>query len=156
MKRLLLAAPLLLGACVTTFRSDVRFLKGYTDVIVLHERDGDAQVAICPLLQGRVMTSTATGSGGMSYGWINYELIASGEKRPHINVYGGEDRFWLGPEGGQYSIFFKKGDPFDLEHWQTPAPIDTEPFQVVKADEDRVSLKKVIRLTNASGTDFTL
>jgi hypothetical protein len=27
---------------------------------------------------------------------------------PHINVFGGEDRFWLGPEGGQFSIFFAK------------------------------------------------
>ncbi len=156
MKRLALAAPLLLSACVTTFRSDVRFLQGYTDVIVLHERDSDARIAICPLLQGRVMTSTATGPGGMSYGWINYELIASGEKRPHINVYGGEDRFWLGPEGGQFSIFFRKGEPFDLEHWQTPAPIDTEPFEVIKRAEDRVALKKVVQLVNASGTPFTL
>ena len=32
-----------------------------------------------------------------------------------MNGFGGEDRFWLGPEGGQFSIFFKKDDPFDLE-----------------------------------------
>jgi hypothetical protein len=156
MKRLLLAAPLVLASCVTTFRSDMEFLKAHTDVIELNERDGNARIAICPLLQGRVMTSTATGRGGMSYGWINYDLVASGEKRAHINVYGGEDRFWLGPEGGQFSIFFKKGDPFDLEHWQTPAPIDTEPFEVVKTSEDRVTLKKVIQLVNASGFAFTL
>ena len=41
----------------------------------------------------------------------------------------GEDRFWLGPEGGQFALFFKKGDPFDLDHWQTPAMMDTEPFE---------------------------
>ena len=29
--------------------------------------------------------------------------------KEHVNVFGGEDRFWLGPEGGQYSIFFVKG-----------------------------------------------
>ena len=33
-------------------------------------------------------------------------------------------RFWLGPEGGQYSLYFKPGDPFDLAHWQVPEPID--------------------------------
>ncbi len=156
MSRLALAAPILLAACGTTFRSDVRFLKGYTDVIVLGQRDGDAAVAVCPAYQGRVMTSTATGPGGLSYGWINYELVASGETRPHINVFGGEDRFWLGPEGGQFSIFFAKGAPFDLEHWFTPAPIDTERFDVVRRDEERVALKKVMQLTNASGTRFTL
>ena len=48
-----------------------------------------------------------------------------------MNVYGGEDRFWLGPEGGQFSLFFAPGAPQDLAHWQTPAPIDAEPFTLV-------------------------
>ena len=42
------------------------------------------------------------------------DIIASGKTQPHINVYGGEDRFWLGPEGGQFSIFFAKDAKFDL------------------------------------------
>ena len=74
---------------------------------------------------------------------------------PHINVFGGEDRFWLGPEGGQFSIFFKKGDPFDLEHWQTPAPIDSEPWQGTEA-RDAVRFRKPMRLVNYSGTPFEL
>ena len=37
-----------------------------------------------------------------------------------MNVFGGEDRFWLGPEGGQFALYFKPGDPFDLDHWQVP------------------------------------
>ena len=41
-----------------------------------------------------------------------------------MNVFGGEDRFWLGPEGGQYSLYFRGGDPFDLDHWQVPEAID--------------------------------
>ena len=24
-----------------------------------------------------------------------------------MNAYGGENRLWLGPEGGKYSLFFK-------------------------------------------------
>ena len=58
------------------------------------------------------MTSTARGLKGRSYGWINHDLIASKEIQKQMNAYGGEDRFWLGPEGGQFSLFFKKGDPF--------------------------------------------
>ena len=57
------------------------------------------------------MTSTVGGSNSPSHGWINRELIEAGRNDPHINAYGGEDRFWLGPEGGQFSIFFKTHFP---------------------------------------------
>jgi len=107
----LLALAAVASGCHTTFLGDQRFLERYTETIVLSDREGQAQVAVCPALQGRVMTSTATGPGGASYGWINYDLVASGATRPQINPYGGEDRFWLGPEGGPYSLFFKKGEP---------------------------------------------
>src|SRR5262245_21106879 len=73
-----------------------------------------------------------------------------------MNVYGGEDRFWLGPEGGQFSLFFAPGAPQDLAHWQTPAPIDAEPFALVEKEESRALLRKTMRLTNASGTVFDL
>jgi hypothetical protein len=76
------------------------------------------------------MTSTADGGQGNSYGWINYGLIKSGEHQPHMNAFGGEERFWLSPEGGQFSIYFKKGKSFDFENWQTPAIIDTVSFAV--------------------------
>jgi hypothetical protein len=102
------------------------------------------------------MTSTAGGSNGLSYGWVNRDLIASGKTQPHINVYGGEDRFWIGPEGGQFSVFFKKGDAFDLDHWQTPASFDTEPFELVSKGPDFVICRKTIQLTNYSGTTFNL
>ncbi len=153
--------PLLLGAALAgctsgTFMDDVSFLKSHTEVVILGEPGGSAQVAICPQLQGRVMTSTATGGGGVGYGWINRELIASGERRLHINAYGGEDRFWMGPEGGQYSLFFAKGAPFDLAHWQTPAPIDSEPFELARRRPDSATLKKHMRLVNASGTTFEI
>ena len=53
-----------------------------------------------PAYQGRVMTSTAEGDGGMSFGWINNELIDSNREEEHFHAFGGEERFWLGPEGG--------------------------------------------------------
>ena len=54
------------------------------------------------------------------------------QRRPHMNAYGGENRFWLGPEGGKYSLYFKKGDSMVFDNWKTPAPIDTENWQVTK------------------------
>ena len=143
-------------AKVRTFGEDWAFLKKHTDAVLLSDSGGKAQVIVVPQYQGRVMTSTADGAGGASYGWLNYELIASGKTTPHITVLGGEDRFWLGPEGGQFSIFFKKGDPFDLDHWWTPPVIDTEAYEVVAKTTDSVTFRKRARLTNYSGTKFDL
>jgi len=152
---------LLLSGCATmgtptksgTFGDDVEFLKKHTDVLVLQSPDGRAQVAVVPSMQGRVMTSSADGPGGSSAGWINYDLIASGKTQDHINAYGGEDRFWMGPEGGQFSIFFRKGVPFDFKNWFTPACLDTEPFGLVNQAADRAHFRRRVKLTNYS--DFT-
>ena len=155
------AAPVLLalvgaGGCAHSFGDDVAFLQRHTATVVLSDPDGAAAVVVCPALQGRVATSTAAGASGASFGWLNRALIASGKLAPHMNVFGGEDRFWLGPEGGQFSLFFAPGVPQDLAHWQTPAPIDSEPFTVVESVADRALLRKTMRITNASGTVFDL
>ncbi len=139
-----------------TFGQDLSFLKKHTDVFIIEDKSGNSKVAVLPALQGRAMTSTAEGLEGLSFGWINRELVASGETVEHINVYGGEDRFWIGPEGGQFSIFFEKDVPFDLEHWFTPAPIDTEPFKLISHFQNRALLQKNMTLENYSGTIFNL
>jgi len=138
------------------FADDLAFLRAHTDVIILKDRSGKGQVAVLPKMQGRVMTSTATGPGGLSFGWINRELIASGELLKHMNAFGGEDRFWLGPEGGQFSIFFEKGVPFDLDHWFTPAAIDTESWTLISKSAHSAKLQKTIQVKNYSGTVFDL
>ena len=138
------------------FKDDLAFLKTHSKVVVLSGADGLAQVAVNPDLQGRVMTSTAGGPHGLSFGWINRELLASGVNNPHINAFGGEDRFWLGPEGGQFSIFFKKGDPFDLDHWFTPPPINEGAYDIASQEAGRIHFRKVMRLVNYSGTEFDL
>jgi hypothetical protein len=150
----MIAATLPGTTSAATFGEDIAFLKHHTDVIVLTNKESGAKVAIVPAWQGRVMTSSADGDSGHSFGWLNRELIASGKTQPHINARGGEDRFWLGPEGGQYSIFFAKGAPFDLEHWFTPAPIDTMPYLLVSQSSDRAKFGATFSLTNYSGTRF--
>jgi hypothetical protein len=138
------------------FSDDVAFLRAYTDVLILKDRSGKGQVAVLPKMQGRVMTSTATDPKGLSFGWVNRELIASGQFAKHINVFGGEDRFWLGPEGGQFSIFFEKGVPFELDHWFTPASVDTESWTLASQSAHSTKLQKTIKVTNYSGTVFDL
>ena len=137
-----------------TFQDDLAFLERHMEVIVLGDPNAAGRVVVSPRWQGRVMTSTANAAGGIGYGWINETLIESGALQPHINAIGGEDRFWLGPEGGQFSIFFAGDDPFDLDHWQTPPSIDSEPYRVVDQDERHVTLTHNAALTNYSGTRF--
>ena len=147
----------------SNFGEDVAFLKKHIEVVVL--RQGDAAVAVAPAYQGRVMTSSATGDAGTSYGWLNYKLIqqgvlkgeaAAGKLESKIHVFGGEERFWLGPEGGQFGIFFAPGTKFDFDHWKTPPAIDTEPFQVVSSDKTRALFSASFSVANQSGTAFDL
>jgi hypothetical protein len=144
------------NANAATFSDDVAFLKKHTEVIVLADKDQRSLLAVVPAWQGRAMTSSANGQTGQSFGWINRDLISSGKILPHINVFGGEDRFWLGPEGGQYSIFFAAGAQFELSDWQTPAAIDTMPYRVVSQKSDAVSFAADFTVTNYSGTVFNV
>jgi len=137
-----------------SFGDDLAFLQQHTEVVVLHDPSNTAQVAVAPGWQGRVLTSTAAGADGASFGWINRELIASGKLQPHINVFGGEDRFWLGPEGGQFSIFFAPGAKFELSDWFTPAAVDTLPYQVVQQSPEHAEFTATFPVTNYSGTRF--
>jgi hypothetical protein len=144
------------SVCGASFGDDAAFLKNHTDVIVLSDKAGLAKVALSPAWQGRVMTSTMGGDAGPSFGWINRELIASGKIGPHMNAFGGEDRFWMGPEGGQFSIFFEKGKKFEFADWQTPAIFDTLPFNVVSKTDKKAVFGAEFPLTNYSGTIFNV
>ncbi len=138
------------------FKDDAAFLKQHTGVIILGDEGGAARLAVNPDLQGRVMTSTAEGPDGLSFGWINRELLASGQNNLHMNAFGGEDRFWLGPEGGQFSIFFQAGAAFTLDNWFTPPPLNEGAFDVVSRDAGSVHFRKGMHLVNYSGTVFDL
>src|SRR5262245_27874979 len=138
------------------FASDLAFLRQHTNVVVLADPSNEAQVAIAPAYQGRVMTSTTGGADAPSFGWIGRPAISSGRRQPHINVFGGEDRFWLGPEGGQYALYFKPGDPFDLEHWQVPEPIDWGAWDVQSQSATAVRVRKRMTIVNYAGTTLDI
>ncbi len=133
---------------------NTNFLKKHTEIVEI--KNGNAAIALAPAWQGRVMTSTAEGESGFSFGWINHELISSGKLLPHINAFGGEERFWLGPEGGQYSIFFSKGASFVFENWQTPAFIDTTPYNLQSRTDSSALFTCDATAVNYSGTSFDL
>jgi hypothetical protein len=138
------------------FESELAFLQRYTNVIVLGDTASPAKVVVAPAYQGRVMTSTTGGLDAPSFGWIGHEAISSGARQPHMNVFGGEDRFWLGPEGGQFALYFRKGDPFDLDHWQVPDAFDWGAWDVAQQSPQSVQFHKRMALTNYSGATFDI
>ena len=102
------------------------------------------------------MTSSSDGKKGMSYGWINYDLISSGEINKQFNPFGGEERIWFGPEGGPYSIYFSPGKEQVYENWVVPPVIDTEGFDIASATDKSVRFVKETILKNAHGTEFRI
>ncbi|WP_411031846.1 DUF6786 family protein [Spongiimicrobium sp. 3-5] len=139
-----------------TFGYDLEYLNKHKKTIVLKSNNDLCQISVVADYQGRVMTSTSNGMNGKSYGWINYDLIAANKFEEHINAFGGEDRFWLGPEGGQFSIFFRKGDDFTLKNWFTPKEIDTEAFTLVHSNDTVAHFTRKMNLQNYSGTVFDI
>lgn len=136
-----------------SFGETVDIVNAVSPLVILSD-GGKAQVAVSPTMQARILTSTATGREGRGFGWVNFDLITSGKRLEHFNPYGGEDRIWLGPEGGQYSVFFAPGTPFELDHWYVPAPLDVEPFEVLEQTASSIKMRKHFRQRNYSGTDF--
>ena len=165
----LLFIPFLAAAVMTraenlpagSFGDDASFIAGHVDTIVL--KDGDARVAVVPAYQGRVMTSSFGGDAGPSLGWINRKVIeggilsaeqAKGKLEAHIHIFGGEERFWLGPEGGQFAIYFAPGSKFEFDVWKTPAAIDTDAWSVNATNATSASFEHTFELQNWSGSTF--
>ncbi len=123
---------------------------------MLKSADGRSELAVAPGYQGRVMTSSAAGDTGASFGYIHRPVIELGTRQPHMTVLGGEDRFWLGPEGGQYGLYFAPGAAFDTEHWQVPEPIDWGAWPVTGQSGQQVTFAEPMTVRNASGTAFSL
>lgn len=130
------------------------FEKNGIQCLELESQDGLARILVAPGYQGRVMTTTATGDKGGSFGWINYKLIESKKINPQFNPVGGEERFWMGPEGGPFSIYFKPKQEQIYENWKVPSSIDTEKYDLVSSSKNSLKFKKEASLTNASGTKF--
>ncbi|HET9486399.1 MAG TPA: DUF6786 family protein [Chryseosolibacter sp.] len=138
------------------FDDDVTFLRKYSEVIELRDPTGQSKIAVMPGLQARVMTSTAGPPENLSYGWINRDLFLSGDTSIHMNAFGGEERFWLGPEGGQFSIFFPKDSAFTFDNWRTPRLIDLDAYEVESQTDHAATFTKAATLTNYSGTIFSI
>jgi hypothetical protein len=137
-----------------SFGYDREFIaKHDTGAVVL--ASGDMKIIVSPKYQAKVFTSTALGDTGRSFGWIHYKAF-DGPKDAHMNAYGGENRLWLGPEGGRFSLYFKPGAKMEFANWVTPAAFDTESWEVSEYTATLVRLHKQMALTNYAGTQLSL
>ena len=136
------------------FGYDLQFLKKQDDELVVL-KDGESQLIVSPKYQAKVFTSTAQGEQGMSFGWINYKAFGI-KVDAHMNAYGGENRLWLGPEGGKFSLFFPPESKMIFDNWKTPAAFDTESWILKTKDSQSVSMYKEMKLLNYRGTNLFL
>ena len=140
-----------------TFGYDLTYLSQKDDrLIVLTGNEDKAQVIVSAKYQAKVFTSTANGPEGNSLGFVNYKVFGENVIDEHMNGYGGENRFWLGPEGGRYSVFFKPGTEQVFDNWHTPKPVDIEPWDVVASNPKSVTMKKEMEVSNFAGSRLRL
>ncbi len=132
------------------------FLVKHTKVVELTDGEG-ARVAICPEWQGRVMTSTCGGMEGASFGFLCREFIEAGKTNKQFNNYGAEERMWLSPEGGPFSLWFKPGVKQTLNDWFTPPALNDGAWDVTSTDADPFyRMQRRMKFQNASATEFDL
>ena len=140
-----------------TYGFDVAFLAAHQiETIELKDSITNASLLVIPSWQGRVMTSSANGLEGKSFGWINYKLIESGKTSSQFNAYGGEERFWLGPEGGPFSIYFPKGKEQVFANWIVPKELDSTPFELISKSSGSARFKNDFTLANSSGSKLVI
>jgi hypothetical protein len=136
-----------------TFGYDLNYLSEKdSGLIVLKSDDEKAQLILSAKYQAKVFTSTANGLEGKSHGFVNYRFFDAGVVDEHMNGFGGENRFWLGPEGGQYSIYFAPGKEQVYDNWHTPKAIDIEEWTVESISESSVLFSKTMELNNFQGS----
>ena len=138
------------------FSAVVEFLKdmGHQPV-VLQGREGRRQVVCAPSLVGRVMTSTLNGSRGDALGRVGVNAIRKGPVDPVFNDFGGEERFWFGPEGSQFGLHFTSTDQ-TLANYRVQAGMSCQPYEILSAPTELgfVTMHSRMELINCFGTHF--
>jgi len=139
-----------------TFGYDLNYISRTDNPIVLTGDNGKSQIIVSAKYQAKVFTSTVDGLSGKSLGYVGYKALDAESFDEHMNGYGGENRFWLGPEGGQYSIYFEPAKEQVFSNWHTPKPIDIEPWEVVASNQKSVEFLKQMEVANYVGTRLSL
>jgi len=135
------------------FDEEIAFLSAHGAAIKVLQSANGSRIAVSGKYQARVMTS-AVEPDGASLGFVNRSFVESGKVGTAFDNFGGEDRFWLGPEGGQYALYFAAGKPFEFGNWQTPHAFQEGEWLEKAASATSIAFARSFTVTNYAGTDF--
>lgn len=119
--------------------------------IELKACNGTAKLLVLPEYQGRIAASSSLGDGASPSGWVNFSALNREEKLNGSEIHG-EERVWIGPQGGQFSFYYGLDRPLDESKWEVPASFNAEPFDLYGQSQREVDLSKNVVLTNNFGT----
>ncbi len=130
------------------------FLAAHADCTVL-STNGTSSVLVSPRLQGRILTARV--GDVASTGYVPFQSIAEGETHEHFNNFGGVDRFWIGPEAGQFGIYFPPGArELTRDNWQVPAAFDKGALTPLAVTAGSVTMSRDMKVTNLEGVEFSV
>lgn len=119
----------------------------------LRHEEASARTFVAPQLEGRVMTTTIGSIA--SAAWVDHRALAARGGASRFHNYGGQDRLWIGPEGGDLGWFFDPGAPCEGSHWRVPPELNVGPMEVVGASAWDVHMRRSLSLTNRRGDKFS-
>lgn len=142
-----------------SYRNAVDYLEMKTKVLELCNEYG-ARVAVCPDWNGRVMTSTADGLDGDSFGMLNVPEIERGGDDYSYRFFGGEDQFTLSPEGGPFSLYFAVDpDESAVRKQQVEMPVGYQEGKFIadfSPPAPEIRMRRNIQMMNLAGARFDL
>ncbi|MEM0994515.1 MAG: DUF6786 family protein [Bacteroidota bacterium] len=137
-----------------TFGYDLARLQAIEGLEVLE--DGDAMIAVSGPFQARILTSTAKGKTGSSYGWVNFGLIEKDTHGVTMAYLGGESRMWFAPEWGPNALFFPKGVEQVSSNMLAPAALNNNKFKEISRKDNTLNFGGELQITNNNGYTFDL
>lgn len=137
-----------------TFGYELEKLQAIEGLEVLE--DGDAMIAISGPFQARILTSSAKGKAGKSYGWVNLGMIEKGEHDSTMAYLGGESRMWFAPEWGPNALFFPKGIEQSNATMRAPFDLNNKKFKEVSRTDNSLSVEGKMQIKNNNDYTFNL
>lgn len=122
---------------------------------VLNSPGQGRPVLVCPALAGRVIGTTCDVNSGELGGFLDADAFLHGMKDIWDN-WGGEERYWLCPEGGQFGLMFQGRENCFANYVVQPG-INSQEYEVVDVARtcDSLTMQADFELVNAAGTRFT-
>ena len=130
--------------------------------VLLAGEDPNKVVIVAPALGGRVLCTGFEGVEGDTDSYILDTEIKKGAAPTGPGAvwsnFGGEERFWLAPEGGRFALFFREGEEQTIANYLIPNSLNSARFGVTAqaADGTSVTFAAPVQLTNSLGTQFDL